>query len=240
MPATPCVLVVDDDDMIRDMLVTTLRYAGYETSAAADGGQALISMAQRSPDLVVLDVLMPVVDGFEVCRRLRAQGDDVPIVFLTARATTRDLLEGFARGGDDYIAKPFVLEELLARIRAVLHRSGRVGTPRDLRYDDVVIDEDAHLVRRGTRFVDLSPTEFNLLRYLLLNPGRVISKTQILDRVWRYDFAGDGHVVETYVSSLRRKLDEPGRASLIRTVRGVGYMLGDPRTGSGSTAGAGG
>jgi two-component system OmpR family response regulator len=224
----PRVLVVDDDDMIRDMLATTLRYAGYDPASAADGPAALAAIARSRPDLVVLDVLMPGLDGLEVCRRLRAQGDDVPVVFLTARATGRDLLEGFARGADDYVTKPFVLEELLARIRAVLARAGRTPDPGVLRHGDLVLDESAHTVRRGDRAIDLTPTEFTLLRYLMLNAGRVVSKNQILDRVWRYDFGGDGHVVETCLSSLRRKIDDPAHPSLVRTVRGVGYSLPQP------------
>jgi two-component system OmpR family response regulator len=224
----PHVLVVDDDDAIRDMLGTALRYAGFETTVAVDGLDALTKIPAASPDIVVLDVLMPRVDGFEVCRRLRAQGERTPIIFLTARAASRDVLQGFARGGDDYITKPFVLDELVARIRAMLHRSGRLEDDGVLRCADLELHERRHEVRRVGRRVDLSRTEFNLLRFLLANAGIVLSKQQILDRVWRYDFDGDGHVVETYISALRRRLDVEGAPPLIHTVRGVGYTLRAP------------
>lgn len=221
----PHVLVVDDDDAIRDMVGTALRYAGFATSVAVDGADALERIAERTVDLIVLDVLMPNVDGFELCRRLRAHGDDVPIIFLTARTASRDVLEGFGRGGDDYLAKPFVLDELVARINALLHRSGRLAGDGVLRCADLTLDEERHEVRRAGVRVELARTEFNLLRYLLGNAGLVLSKQQILDRVWRYDFAGDAHVVETYVSALRRRLGEP---PLIHTIRGVGYTLRAP------------
>jgi two-component system OmpR family response regulator len=224
----PHVLVVDDDDAIRDMVGTALRYAGFETSVAVDGPDALTKIPATSPDVVVLDVLMPGLDGFEVCRRLRAHGERAPIIFLTARAASRDVLEGFGRGGDDYITKPFVLEELVARIRAVLHRAGRLRNDGALRCADLELHEDRHEVRRAGRRVDLSRTEFNLLRYLLANAGLVLSKQQILDRVWRYDFDGDGHVVETYISALRRRIDVGGGPPLIHTIRGVGYTLRGP------------
>ena len=224
----PHVLVVDDDDAIRDMLGTALRYAGFETSVAIDGPDALAKVPATSPDVVVLDVLMPGLDGFEVCRRLRAHGEDAPIIFLTARAASRDVLEGFGRGGDDYVTKPFVLEELVARIRAVLHRTGRVPDDGALRCADLELHEDRHEVRRAGRRVELSRTEFNLLRFLMANAGLVLSKQQILDRVWRYDFDGDGHVVETYISALRRRIDVGGGPGLIHTIRGVGYTLREP------------
>lgn len=224
----PRVLVVDDDDLIRDMVSTALRYAGYRTSVARDGAGALARVADVAPDLVVLDVLMPGMDGLQVCRRLRDSGHDVPVVFLTARAGSRDVLEGFARGADDYVKKPFVLDELLARVRAVLTRSGRRLHEPLLRIGDVTLDQDGHSVTRSGAAVELTPTEFDLLRYLMLNAGKVVTKPQILDRVWQYDFAGDGHVVETYVSSLRRKLDRRGDPSCIRTVRGVGYCFTVP------------
>jgi len=224
----PHVLVVDDDDDIRDLVGTALRYAGFETSVAIDGHDALAKAAESSPDLIVLDVLMPGLDGFEVCRRLRSHGDRAPIIFLTARASSRDVLHGFARGGDDYITKPFVLDELVARINAVLHRTGRLRGDGVLRCADLELHEDRHEVRRGGRRIELSRTEFNLLRYLVANAGVVLSKQQILDRVWRYDFAGDGHVVETYISSLRRRLDAGDSPTLIHTIRGVGYTLRAP------------
>jgi two-component system OmpR family response regulator len=224
----PHVLVVDDDDDIRDLVGTALRYAGFRTSVAIDGQDALARAAESAPDLIVLDVMMPGLDGFEVCRRLRAQGDGAPIIFLTARASSRDVLDGFDRGGDDYITKPFVLDELVARINAVLHRTGRLGGDGVLRCADLELHEDRHEVRRGGERIELSRTEFNLLRYLLTNAGVVLSKQQILDRVWRYDFDGDGHVVETYISALRRRLDVGDSPALIQTIRGVGYTLRSP------------
>ncbi len=222
------VLVVDDDDYIRDLVGTALRYAGFATSVAVDGRAALAQAAETTPDLIVLDVMMPGLDGLEVCRRLRAQGDSAPIIFLTARASSRDVLQGFARGGDDYITKPFVLDELVARINAVLHRTGRLRGDGALRCADLELYDDRHEVRRGGRRIELSRTEFNLLRYLLTNVGTVLSKEQILDRVWRYDFDGNGHVVETYISALRRRLDLGDSPPLIHTIRGVGYTLRAP------------
>jgi two-component system, OmpR family, response regulator len=218
-------LVVDDDESIRDMVGTALRYAGFDTSLAIDGNDALARVPALAPDLIVLDVLMPGVDGYEVCRRLRQQGDLTPIIFLTARAASRDVLDGFKHGGDDYVTKPFVLDELVARIRAVLTRSGRLADTGPMRCGDLSLDEDRHEVRRAEQVIDLSPTEFNLLRYLMANEGRVVSKQQILDRVWQYDFGGNGHVVETYISALRRRIEPEGTSALIRTVRGVGYSL---------------
>lgn len=225
----PHVLVVDDDDAIRDMVGTALRYAGFETTVAVDGRDALARLSETAPDLVVLDVLMPGIDGFEVCERLRNQGEATPIIFLTARAASRDVLEGFGRGGDDYITKPFVLDELVARIRAVLHRAGQLADDGIQRCGDLELDGDRHEVHRGGQRIDLSPTEFNLLRYLLTNAGRVLSKRQILDRVWRYDFDGDGHVVETYISALRRRVDAGRGPAMIHTVRGVGYTIRPPK-----------
>ena len=222
------VLFVDDDDAIRDMAGTALRYAGFEVAVAADGRAALDTLAQFAPDLVVLDVLMPGLDGFEACRRLRATGDRTPVIFLTAKAASRDVLVGFGHGGDDYVTKPFVLDELVARIKAVLHRSQRSSGDVPLRCADVELDEARHEVRRGGRRVELTPTEFKLLRYLLLNAGRVVSKQQILDRVWPDDPDRDGHVVETYMSTLRRQLDGTGTVPLIHTIRRVGYTLRPP------------
>jgi two-component system, OmpR family, response regulator len=221
-------LVVDDDENIRDMVGTALRYAGFETAVAVDGNDALAKVPEFAPDLIVLDVLMPGPDGHEVCRRLRLQGDTTPVIFLTARAAIRDVLAGFERGGDDYMTKPFVLDELVARIRAVLTRTGRLTAPGPMRCADLSLDEERHEVRRGPHLIELSPTEFNLLRYLMSNEGRVVSKQQILDRVWQYDFGGNGHVVETYISALRRRVEPDGSAPLIRTIRGVGYSLRAP------------
>jgi two-component system OmpR family response regulator len=218
-------LVVDDEKVLVDLLGDALRFAGYEVHAASTGLEALRVAADVRPDLLVLDVNLPDLDGFEVCRRLRTDGDEVPVIFLTARDDPSDLRTGFTRGGDDYVTKPFSLEELRFRIEAVLRRT--LGSPvidEQLRCADLVMDLGAHRVWRADEEVQLSPTEFRLLRYLMLNEGRVLSKTQILDHVWQYDFDGDGSIVETYISYLRRKVDtrEP---KLIRTVRGFGYTV---------------
>jgi two-component system OmpR family response regulator len=200
---------------------------GYQVTTAATGFAALEAAATAAPDLVVLDVLLPDIDGFEVCRRLRAARDFVPVIFLSARDSEDDRVTGFVRGGDDYVTKPFSLQELTLRIGALLRRvrggTADEATPR-LRYRDLEMDEDRHQVWRAGREVDLSPTEFRLLRYFLLNPERVLSKQQILDHVWQYDFNGEDNVVETYVSYLRRKLDD-AEPRLLRTVRGFGYVL---------------
>lgn len=223
------VLVVDDEAPITELLSTALRYMGYEVLTAHTGAGALESASRTPPDLVVLDVMLPDIDGFEVCRRLRADGDFVPVIFLTARDAEDDRVTGFIRGGDDYVTKPFSLEELTLRIAALLRRTRPNGGPdspdtQRLRYRDLEMDEDRHQVWRAGSEVRLSPTEFRLLRYLLLNAERVLSKQQILDHVWQYDFNGDDNVVETYISYLRRKLDA-GHDKLIRTVRGFGYTL---------------
>ncbi len=221
------VLVVDDDESIRDLIVTALDFVGYETAQAADGADALARIAELAPDLVVLDVMMPGIDGFEVCRRLRAGGDTTPVIFLTAKDTSADTLDGFATGADDYLTKPFNLKILVARIEAVLRRAHPSEQATDLLvHGDLSLDDRAHHVERGGREVVLSPTEFKLLRYLLVNAGRVVSKTQIAEHIWQYDFGGDANLVETHMSSLRRKLGEP---RLIQTVRGVGYVLRDGR-----------
>jgi two-component system, OmpR family, response regulator len=222
------VLVVDDESSITDLLSTALRYMGYEVATAKNGMTALEQASRVPPDLVVLDVMLPDIDGFEVCRRLRADGDFVPVIFLTARDAEEDRVTGFIRGGDDYVTKPFSLEELTLRIGALLRRArlanGGASETQRLRYRDLEMDEDRHQVWRAGAEVRLSPTEFRLLRYLLLNAERVLSKQQILDHVWQYDFNGDDNVVETYVSYLRRKLDS-GHDKLIRTVRGFGYTI---------------
>ena len=219
------ILVVDDEPAITDLLGTALRYMGFEVATAATGFEALQTAAATSPDLIILDVMLPDLDGFEVCRRLREYRDFVPVIFLSARDAEDDRVTGFVRGGDDYVTKPFSLEELTLRVRALLRRT-RAGDAEEarLRYRDLEMDEDRHQVWRAGAPVRLSPTEFRLLRYLLLNPERVLSKQQILDHVWQYDFNGEENVVETYVSYLRRKLDhvEP---RLIQTVRGFGYTL---------------
>lgn len=228
MSATPAhILVVDDEPAITELLATALRYMGYQVTVAPTGFAALDAAATAAPDLVVLDVMLPDIDGFEVCRRLREARDFVPVIFLSARDSEDDRVTGFVRGGDDYVTKPFSLEELTLRIGALLRRVGRGAdgqpAPR-LRYRDLEMDEDRHQVWRAGREALLSPTEFRLLRYFLLNPERVLSKQQILDHVWQYDFDGEDNVVETYVSYLRRKLDDQ-EPRLLQTVRGFGYVL---------------
>ena len=223
------VLVVEDEEPIQDLVAMALRFKGFEVVLAASGRDALRAAADSVPDLIVLDVNLPDVDGFEVCRRLRTNGRQVPVVFLTARDDPADLRTGFTGGGDDYLTKPFSVEELLLRIEAVLRRTrGQQDESARLACGDLVLDEDACRVWRGEVEVALSPTEFRLLRYLLLNRERVVSKAQILEHVWDYDFEGDGSAVETYVSYLRRKLDDrDGR--LITTVRGFSYSLRAPK-----------
>ncbi len=230
-------MVVDDEPNIRELLATSLRFAGFELHAAGDGATALRLVKQVNPDLVVLDVMLPDMDGFTLTRRLREKGHHVPVVFLTARDDTSDKVTGLTVGGDDYVTKPFSLEEVVARIRAVLRRTRPGDDDADgatLRYADLELDDDGHEVRRAGRTIDLSPTEFKLLRYLMLNAGRVLSKTQILDHVWQYDWGGDANIVESYISYLRRKIDAPRAGAdddapaplpLIHTKRGVGYVL---------------
>lgn len=224
--ATPRVLVVDDEENLRSMLAAALRHHAFNVTTSDNGHDALALIASERPDLVLLDVMMPGIDGFEVCRRLRADGDRTPVVFLTARDATQDKVRGLTLGGDDYLQKPFSLDELVARVQAVLRRaaptSDNVYTCNGLRMDD-----DAHRVFRDGTEVGLSPTEYNLLRYLLVNQGRVVSKAQILDQVWDYDFDGDWGVVETYIGYLRRKVDH-GEPKLIHTIRGIGYVLRRP------------
>lgn len=225
------VLVVDDEPSICALLSATLRLTGFEVRVAGGGREALAAAVDFAPDLVVLDVMMPDVDGFQVAQRLRSSGQPVPVLFLTARDSVEDRISGLTAGADDYVAKPFSLEEVVLRIRAILRRSRGQTQLVDagvLRYADLEMDEDAHEVRRGGKRIDLSPTEFNLLRYLLTNAGRVVSKAQILDRVWNYDFGGDGRIVESYVYYLRRKIDK-WEPPLIHTIRGVGYALRLPR-----------
>jgi two-component system, OmpR family, response regulator len=226
---SPRILVVDDEPSITDLVATVLRYEGFQVETAATGRTALAAVTSFRPHLVVLDIMLPDLDGFEVQRRLSADGLRVPVLFLTARDATEDKVRGLTMGADDYMTKPFSLEELVARVRAILRRVGdEVSSTGHLVFADLEMDEDTHEVWRGERAIDLSPTEFNLLRYLMLNAKKVVSKAQILDHVWRYDFGGDASVVETYISYLRRKVDveEP---KLIHTVRGVGYSLRLPR-----------
>ena len=220
----PCVLVVDDDPNINYLVSSALRLEGYRTLTADNGREALKAVDDGHPDLVVLDVMMPELDGFDVLKRLRQDGFDQPVIFLTARDGGDDRVRGLQAGGDDYVVKPFLIEELVARVAAVLRRSGNAGPSAVLTYADLALDEDAHRVTRGGHVVRLSPTEYKLLRYLLLNAERVLSRAQILDHVWGYDFEGESTVVETFISYLRRKVDADG-PPLIQTVRGVGYCL---------------
>ena len=221
--------MVDDEANIAELVATALRYEGFEVVTAADGAQALAAVRDLAPDLVVLDVMLPDADGFELQARIRADGQHVPVLFLTARDAVADRVRGLTLGADDYMTKPFSLEELVARVRAVLRRtSGVVAISHCLTFSDLELDEETREVRRSGRRVDLSPTEFSLLRYLLLNPRKVLSKGQILDHVWQYDFGGDGRIVETYISYLRKKIDSEG-PPLIHTLRGVGYSLRLPQ-----------
>jgi len=227
-------LVVDDEPNIRDLLAASLRFAGFAVVTAGDGRTALRLAESEQPDLIVLDVMLPDMDGYTVTRQLRERGQAAPVLFLTAKDATEDKVHGLTVGGDDYVTKPFSLEEVVARIRAVLRR-GRANEPDQadaavLQVADVELNEDSHEVTRGGVPIELSPTEFNLLRHLMINQGRVISKSQILDHVWDYGWVGDTSIVESYISYLRRKLDVGQDAvPLIHTKRGVGYMLRAPR-----------
>ncbi len=217
--------MVEDDLNILELLSASLRFAGFAISTASSGAEAVAVARDERPDLIVLDVMLPDLDGFEVIRKLRDGGTRTPVVFLTARDAVDDKIRGLTLGGDDYVTKPFSLEELTARIRAVLRRTGgETAVSARLTFADLELDEDAHEVWRNGQRISLSPTEFKLLRYLMANAGRVLSKGQILDHVWSYDFRGDDSIVESYISYLRRKVDavEP---RLIHTLRGVGYVL---------------
>ena len=218
------ILVVDDEESIVDAVATALRYEGYDVEEANNGRDALTTVARWEPDLVVLDWMLPDIEGIEVGRRLRAQGFKTAVLFLTAKDGTENKVEALRAGGDDYVTKPFSLAEVVARVQAILRRSGGELPGDVLRYGDLTLDESRHEVFRGETPVALTATEFSLLRYFMLNPRRVLSKGQILMNVWRYDFGGNSNVVETYVSYLRKKLDAHG-PPLIRTVRQAGYML---------------
>jgi two-component system OmpR family response regulator len=223
------VLVVDDEPNIVDVISMALRFEGFAVESAGTGAGAIAAVAESKPAVIVLDVMLPDFDGFEVARRLAAARTGVPIIFLTARDATEDVVHGLTLGGDDYVTKPFSLEELVARIRTILRRSG-LSEPESskLVFADLEIDEDTREVSRGKRAIELTATEFRLLRYLMLNPRRVLTRAQLLDHVWQYDFGGDARVLETYISYLRKKVDvEP--PGLIHTVRGVGYSLRLPR-----------
>jgi two-component system OmpR family response regulator len=222
--SAPRVVVADDEDNITFLLEATLRHFGFDVRVARDGREALAAVEEFAPDVVVLDVMMPDLDGFEVVRRMRFDGVQVPVLFLTARDTTEDVVRGLTLGGDAYVTKPFSVEQVVAQVQALLRRSGVASTASKLTLADLEMDDDAHVVRKAGKVVELSPTEYNLLRFLLVNAGRVLSRNQILDHVWQYDFGGNATVVETYISYLRKKLDGLGQP-LIKTVRGVGYSL---------------
>ena len=221
----PKILVVDDEPNIRDLLATSLRFAGFMVRTVGNGAAAIAAVIDEEPDLIVLDVMMPDMSGFGVTKRLRASGYTSPILFLTAKDDTDDKIEGLNAGGDDYVTKPFSLDEIIARIRAILRRTMQTEEESVIRAGEIVMDQETHEVYVGDDPVELSPTEFKLLRYLLLNPNRVLSKAQILDHVWEYDFNGDAGIVESYISYLRRKLDQHTEEPLIQTKRGFGYML---------------
>ena len=224
---TQRILVVDDENSISDLIATSLRFVGFDVRTAATGSEALTIAEEFKPHALILDVMLPDQNGFEVCRQLRQDGHSVGVLFLTAKDTVEDKIAGLTIGGDDYVTKPFSLEELVARLRALLRRIGATSVESDdekIRFADLELDEATHEVRRGGNLIDLSPTEFLLLRYLMINADRVVSKSQILDHVWQYDFRGDAGIVETYISYLRKKIDNYDPA-LIHTVRGVGYRL---------------
>ncbi|MFD7025778.1 response regulator transcription factor [Promicromonospora sukumoe] len=224
------VLVVDDEPNLTELLTSALRLEGMDVTAAADGASAIRRVRESTPDIVVLDVMLPDMDGLTVLRRLREHEARVPVLFLTARDAVEDRVSGLTAGGDDYVTKPFSLEEVVARLRGLLRRRGATGPDEDavLAVGDLRLDEDAHEVWRAGEEIHLTATEFELLRYLMRNPRRVLSKAQILDRVWNYDFGGQANIVELYVSYLRRKIDR-GREPMIHTLRGVGYVLRPPK-----------
>lgn len=220
------ILAVDDEPSLTDLLKMAMRYEGWQVTTAATGSAAVQAAADTNPDAIVLDMMLPDFDGLEVMRQVRAERPDVPVIFLTARDTVEDRIQGLTAGGDDYVTKPFSLEEVIARLRALLRRSGATQARPEstLVVGDLTLDEDSHEVTRGGEEIQLTATEYELLRYLMRNPRRVLSKSQILDRVWHYDFGGQANVVELYISYLRKKIDA-GRAPMIHTVRGAGYVL---------------
>ena len=225
--ATQRILVVDDENSISELIATSLRFVGFDVRTAATGSEALTIAEEFKPHALILDVMLPDQNGFEVCRQLRLDGHNVGVLFLTAKDAVEDKITGLTIGGDDYVTKPFSLEELVARLRALLRRTGATQVDSDeekVRFADLELDEATHEVRRAGNLIELSPTEFLLLRYLMINADRVVSKSQILDHVWQYDFRGDAGIVETYISYLRKKIDIYDPA-LIHTVRGVGYRL---------------
>ncbi len=220
------VLVVDDESTLAELLSMALRYEGWEVRSAGDGGGAVRAAREFRPDAVILDVMLPDMDGLEVLRRLRGEAPEMPVLFLTAKDSVEDRIAGLTAGGDDYVTKPFSLEEVVARLRGLMRRAGRAAMRSDaeLIVGDLTLDEDSHEVSRGGDQITLTATEFELLRYLMRNPRRVLSKAQILDRVWNYDFGGQANVVELYISYLRKKIDA-GRKPMIHTMRGAGYVL---------------
>jgi two-component system OmpR family response regulator len=219
------VLIVDDEPNIRDLLATSLRFAGYEIQTAANGAQAVSAVTESEPDIILLDVMLPDMNGFSVTKKLRSSGIQAPILFLTARDDVEDKITGLTVGGDDYLTKPFSLDEVVARIQAILRRTKTVDAESAvIDAGAVVINQDAHEVTIEGKLVELSPTEYKLLRFLVMNPDRVLTKAQILDHVWEYDFNGDMGIVESYVSYLRKKLDPISSRPLIQTKRGVGYI----------------
>ncbi|MBB2975013.1 two-component system OmpR family response regulator [Microbacterium endophyticum] len=221
----PRILVVDDEPNIRDLLITSLKFAGFQVRAVGNGAQTISAVLEEEPDLIVLDVMLPDMNGFSVTKRLREAGYTAPILFLTAKDDTEDKITGLNAGGDDYVTKPFSLDEIVARIQAILRRTMQADEESVIRSGEITMDQDTHDVFVGETPIDLSPTEFKLLRYLMLNPNRVLSKAQILDHVWEYDFNGDAGIVESYISYLRRKIDPHSSEALIQTKRGFGYML---------------
>lgn len=234
------IVVIDDEPAIRDLLATSLKFSGFAVEMAATGSQAIETIEKNKPDLIVLDVMLPDIDGFTVTRRIRQEGINAPILFLTARDDSQDKIMGLSVGGDDYVTKPFSLEEVVARIRAILRRTKEDETETPvIRVADLEINTDSHDVTRGGQLIDLSPTQYKLLRYLMENEGRVVSKSQILNRVWEYDWGGDAAIVETYISSLRKKIDgikitgsdgkKHSAEPLIQTKRGIGYVIRSPR-----------
>lgn len=222
-------LVVDDEPNIRDLLSASLRFQGHQVLTAANGNEAINKIVDNQPDVVLLDVMLPDISGFGVTKKIRSLGIEVPILFLTARDDTEDKVTGLTVGGDDYVTKPFSLDEIIARISAIMRRTGKDQTRSQIVVGELTINEDAHEVTVNGQLVDLSPTEYQLLRYLATNPNRVLTKAQILDHVWEYDFNGEMGIVESYVSYLRKKLDPISSEPLIVTKRGVGYMLKGPK-----------
>lgn len=224
------VLVVDDEPNIRDLLSASLRFAGHQVATAANGTDAIKMITETSPDIVLLDVMLPDISGFGVTKKIRGMGIETPILFLTARDDTEDKVAGLTVGGDDYVTKPFSLDEIMARVSAIMRRTGKNSSAGSvINVGELSINEDAHEVSVNEQFVELSPTEYQLLRYLATNPNRVLTKAQILDHVWEYDFNGEMGIVESYVSYLRKKLDPLSSEPLIVTKRGVGYMFKGPK-----------